>query len=182
MTARTGTGDTAQERDPQVFATVEEAIEIIRDGGMLIVVDDEDRENEGDFLMAAEKVTPRSGELHGGAWARAALFADGRRAAGRAGHPDDDQSHHGAVRHTHGGSHRRPRGHQHGHLGIRPRPDHPQVLRPDRQARRLRATRACVPATRCAWGRTAPRGTHRSRRRPRTAGGGCSPQASSARS
>jgi 3,4-dihydroxy 2-butanone 4-phosphate synthase/GTP cyclohydrolase II len=60
MTARTGTGDTTQERDPQVFATVEEAIEIIRNGGMLIVVDDEDRENEGDFLMAAEKVTPEA--------------------------------------------------------------------------------------------------------------------------
>jgi 3,4-dihydroxy 2-butanone 4-phosphate synthase/GTP cyclohydrolase II len=60
MTARTGTGDTAQERDPQVFATVEEAIEIVRNGGMLIVVDDEDRENEGDFLMAAEKVTPEA--------------------------------------------------------------------------------------------------------------------------
>ncbi|MCX7924913.1 MAG: bifunctional 3,4-dihydroxy-2-butanone-4-phosphate synthase/GTP cyclohydrolase II [Fimbriimonadales bacterium] len=48
------------ERDPQVFATVEEAVEVIRAGGMLIVVDDEDRENEGDFLMAAEKVTPEA--------------------------------------------------------------------------------------------------------------------------
>ena len=42
------------------FATVEEAIEEIRAGGMLIVVDDEDRENEGDFIMAAEKVTPEA--------------------------------------------------------------------------------------------------------------------------
>ncbi len=48
------------ERDPQLFASVEEAIAIIRAGGMLIVVDDEDRENEGDFLMAAEKVTPEA--------------------------------------------------------------------------------------------------------------------------
>lgn len=40
------------------FATVEEAIEEIRQGRMLIVVDDESRENEGDFVMAAEKVTP----------------------------------------------------------------------------------------------------------------------------
>ncbi|MCS7066321.1 MAG: 3,4-dihydroxy-2-butanone-4-phosphate synthase, partial [Fimbriimonadales bacterium] len=47
-------------RDPAVFATVDEAIEIIRNGGMLIVVDDEDRENEGDFVMAAEKVTPEA--------------------------------------------------------------------------------------------------------------------------
>ncbi len=53
-------GKASTERDPEVFATVEEAIEIIRNGGMLIVVDDEDRENEGDFVMAAEKVTPEA--------------------------------------------------------------------------------------------------------------------------
>ena len=40
------------------FATIDEAIEEIRAGRMLIVVDDEDRENEGDFVMAADKVTP----------------------------------------------------------------------------------------------------------------------------
>ena len=38
--------------------TIEEAIEDIRQGKIIIVVDDEDRENEGDFLAAAEKVTP----------------------------------------------------------------------------------------------------------------------------
>ena len=38
--------------------TIEEAIEDIRQGKVIIVVDDEDRENEGDFLSAAEKVTP----------------------------------------------------------------------------------------------------------------------------
>lgn len=38
--------------------TIEEAIEDIRNGKIIIVVDDEDRENEGDFLAAAEKVTP----------------------------------------------------------------------------------------------------------------------------
>lgn len=40
------------------FHTIPEAIEDIRKGRMLIVVDDEDRENEGDFLMAADKATP----------------------------------------------------------------------------------------------------------------------------
>ncbi len=40
------------------FDSIESAIEDIRAGKMVIVVDDEDRENEGDFLMAAEKVTP----------------------------------------------------------------------------------------------------------------------------
>lgn len=38
--------------------TIQEAIEDIRQGKVIIVVDDEDRENEGDFVAAAEKVTP----------------------------------------------------------------------------------------------------------------------------
>ncbi len=42
------------------FHTIPEAIEDIRDGKIIIVVDDEDRENEGDFLMAADKVTPEA--------------------------------------------------------------------------------------------------------------------------
>ncbi|MBN2076535.1 MAG: bifunctional 3,4-dihydroxy-2-butanone-4-phosphate synthase/GTP cyclohydrolase II [Dehalococcoidales bacterium] len=42
------------------LATIEEAIEDIRNGRFVIVVDDEDRENEGDFIMAAEKVTAES--------------------------------------------------------------------------------------------------------------------------
>ena len=40
--------------------TIDEAIEQIRRGGMVVVVDDEDRENEGDLIMAAEDVTPAS--------------------------------------------------------------------------------------------------------------------------
>lgn len=43
---------------PTQLNTIEEAIEDIRQGKVIIVVDDEDRENEGDFLAAAEKVTP----------------------------------------------------------------------------------------------------------------------------
>lgn len=41
-----------------VLNTIEEALNDIRDGKFVIVVDDEDRENEGDFICAAEKVTP----------------------------------------------------------------------------------------------------------------------------
>jgi 3,4-dihydroxy 2-butanone 4-phosphate synthase/GTP cyclohydrolase II len=40
------------------FAKIEDAIQAIRDGRMIIVVDDEDRENEGDLTIAAEKITP----------------------------------------------------------------------------------------------------------------------------
>ncbi|HBH01393.1 MAG TPA: bifunctional 3,4-dihydroxy-2-butanone-4-phosphate synthase/GTP cyclohydrolase II [Candidatus Rokubacteria bacterium] len=42
------------------FATVEEAIEEIRAGRVVVVVDDEDRENEGDLVMAADRVTPEA--------------------------------------------------------------------------------------------------------------------------
>jgi len=40
------------------FASIEEAVAAFRDGRMIIVVDDEDRENEGDLTVAAEKITP----------------------------------------------------------------------------------------------------------------------------
>jgi 3,4-dihydroxy 2-butanone 4-phosphate synthase/GTP cyclohydrolase II len=42
------------------FATIEEAIAEIQEGRMVIIVDDEDRENEGDLMIAAEKVTPEA--------------------------------------------------------------------------------------------------------------------------
>lgn len=42
------------------FNTIEEAIEDIKAGKMVVVIDDEDRENEGDLLMAADKVTPEA--------------------------------------------------------------------------------------------------------------------------
>ena len=42
------------------LSTIEEALEQLRNGGMVVVVDDEDRENEGDLIMAAEDVTAES--------------------------------------------------------------------------------------------------------------------------
>src|SRR5579862_2322206 len=45
------------------FSHIEDAIEDIRQGRVVIVVDDEDRENEGDFIMAAEKCTPEAMNL-----------------------------------------------------------------------------------------------------------------------
>src|SRR5207245_10478370 len=42
------------------FATVEEAAEIYRRGQFVIIVDDEDRENEGDLCIAADKITPEA--------------------------------------------------------------------------------------------------------------------------
>src|SRR4051794_32102122 len=42
------------------FATIEEAIEEVREGRMVVVVDDEDRENEGDLTIAAQFATPEA--------------------------------------------------------------------------------------------------------------------------
>src|SRR6201997_4140380 len=50
----------APEGCPGSFARIEEAIAAIRAGQMVIVADDEDRENEGDLTMAAEKITPEA--------------------------------------------------------------------------------------------------------------------------
>src|SRR5688572_19220369 len=47
-------------KQPSHFARIEDAIAAIRAGKMVIVVDDEDRENEGDLTIAAEKVTPEA--------------------------------------------------------------------------------------------------------------------------
>jgi 3,4-dihydroxy 2-butanone 4-phosphate synthase/GTP cyclohydrolase II len=47
-----------QKKPVSPFAPIDKAIEAFRDGRMLIVVDDEDRENEGDLTIAAEKITP----------------------------------------------------------------------------------------------------------------------------
>ena len=44
--------------DATQLSTIEEAIEEFKAGNLVIVVDDEDRENEGDFIIAAEKITP----------------------------------------------------------------------------------------------------------------------------
>lgn len=46
------------EENDIVLSTIEEAIEAIKKGELVIVVDDEDRENEGDFIAAAELITP----------------------------------------------------------------------------------------------------------------------------
>ena len=50
---------------PSCFARIEDAVAAIRAGKMVIVVDDEDRENEGDLTIAAEKCDARGDQLHG---------------------------------------------------------------------------------------------------------------------
>jgi 3,4-dihydroxy 2-butanone 4-phosphate synthase / GTP cyclohydrolase II len=55
-----GEGIQVSEDSRREFATIEEGVEEIRAGRILVVVDDEDRENEGDLVMAADKVTPEA--------------------------------------------------------------------------------------------------------------------------
>ena len=45
------------------FSTIEAAVERFRQGEFVIVIDDADRENEGDFIIAAEKITPEKVEV-----------------------------------------------------------------------------------------------------------------------
>ena len=58
---------------PIEFATVEEAVEELRQGRQIVLVDDEDRENEGDLALVAEKITPEADQFHGQVWPRADL-------------------------------------------------------------------------------------------------------------
>jgi 3,4-dihydroxy 2-butanone 4-phosphate synthase/GTP cyclohydrolase II len=51
---------TRRSRRKSPFASIEDAIKAIRNGEMIIVVDDEDRENEGDLTIAAQRVTPEA--------------------------------------------------------------------------------------------------------------------------
>ena len=55
--------------------SIEDAIEDIKAGKIIIVVDDENRENEGDFMAAAEKVTPEMINFMATPWQRTHLHA-----------------------------------------------------------------------------------------------------------
>ena len=71
------------------FAPIEDAIAAIRAGEMIIVVDDEDRENEGDLTIAAEKVTPEAINFMAKHGRGLICLPMTRRAARRARHPAD---------------------------------------------------------------------------------------------
>lgn len=54
---------------------IEDAIEDIKLGKLVIVVDDEDRENEGDFITSAKNVTPEDYQFYEPLWQRSYLHA-----------------------------------------------------------------------------------------------------------
>ena len=57
---KTKTLKLAARKSSSPFARIEDAVAAVRDGRMIIIVDDADRENEGDLMIAAEKVTPEA--------------------------------------------------------------------------------------------------------------------------
>ena len=70
-------------------ALSKKAIEDVRQGKMIVIVDDEDRENEGDLMIAAEKVTPETDQLYGSIRTRFDLFDAHRKEDPRARALDD---------------------------------------------------------------------------------------------
>ena len=58
---------------------IEEAIESIKRGEIIIVVDDENRENEGDFITAAETIDPSKNKFYGKIWKRSNLCTNVRK-------------------------------------------------------------------------------------------------------
>ncbi len=76
-------------REGPVFASIIEALAELRAGRMIVIVDDEDRENEGDVMIAAEMITARSHQLHGDARTRSDLPGHYRRESGFPGTEPD---------------------------------------------------------------------------------------------
>jgi hypothetical protein len=127
------------------FAKIEEALEALKRGEMLVIVDDEDRENEGDVMVAAQFVTPEKINFM-------AKEARGIICVPMTGERLDelgiklmvqtDTSGKGLRVHSLG---RRARGDQHGDVRVRSRPDDQNAHRPQDQALRSRPAGARLP-------------------------------------
>ena len=146
------------------FSTIPEAIEDIRAGRMVVVVDDEDRENEGDLTIAAEKVTPDVINFM-------ARYGRGLICLPMTGERLDELRIPLMVRDEQNDAKfgtafcvpdRGEAGHDHRHLRRRPRAHRAGGHRPDDAARRPGAARPHVPAARrwtaaCWCARARPR-------------------------
>ena len=155
------------------LTTIDDALRRIRRGEMVLVVDDEDRENEGDLTLAAEWVTAGRRQLHVALGARARVHAVRRHVARQARHRADGAAGPRRLRHR---VHRVDRPPQRG-LGHRRRRSraHDQALPRSRvPTRRFHPARSRVPAARPRGRRARAARSHRSRRRSR-ASPGCRP-------
>ena len=133
------------------FDSIPHAIQDFKEGKILIVVDDEDRENEGDFIMAAEMITPEKinfmakygrgmicTPIYGETVRRAGVGINGSRQYRTAWDPV----------HCH---YRCQTRHHYGHKRSRPSLDSPKDRRPGYSSQRLRPTRTHFSASCCGW-------------------------------
>ncbi len=124
------------------FATIEQAIEDIREGKMVVVCDDEDRENEGDLTMAAQFATPEAINFmakEGRGLICLSLTPERCDELGLDLMAAKNESPFETALHRLG---RGARGRHHGHLGARPRPHDPGGDRPREPARATSSSRA----------------------------------------
>ena len=160
---------TRSDRAP--LASVEELVADIRRGKMVILIDDEDRENEGDLTMAAEKVTPAAINFmakHG----RGSDLPHARGAEGPRPRPAaDGLGQHRALRDGLHGLHRGAPRRDHRHLGRGPRDHDPRGHRAGGPPGRPGAPRAHLPAQGGPRRRAAPRRPDRGLGRSRAPGG-----------
>ena len=151
------------------FSTVEEAIEDIRAGRMVVVCDDEDRENEGDLTMAAQFATPEAINFmakEGRGLICLALTPERCEELGLDLMAAKNESPFETAVHR---LDRGPRRRHDRHLGRRPRADDPGRDRPRDRAARPRPARPHLPAEGQARRRARAHGPDRGGRRPRAA-------------
>ena len=149
------------------LATIEEAIEEFRNGRFVIIIDDEDRENEGDLTHPGAVRDARGHQLHGEVRPRPDLRADDGGAARRAAHPDDGEPQRLATsaRRSPSASRRAPASPPASRAADRARTV--QVLiDPKTQAERPGDARPHVPAARARGRRPRPRRPDRGDGRP----------------
>ena len=150
------------------FSSIPDAIEDFKLGKMVVVVDDEDRENEGDLTIAAEKVTPDVINFMARYGRGLICLPDDRGAARRAADPPDGpgRAEQRQVRDRLLRADRGQAGHHHRHLRRRPGPDGSHRRRPEGRPRGPRPPRAHVPPAGRGRGRAPARRPDRGRGRP----------------
>ena len=166
------------------FATVEAAIEAIRNGEMLIVADDEDRENEGDLICAAELVTPEIVNFMAKQASGLICLALTPERIDQLELPLMGENNIDALRTAYTVTiDAAPQfGDDHGHQRAGPRHDDPRRGRPVERPERPPLRRARAAAARARGWRAAARRPHRGGGRSRAAGRPRTRRASSARS
>ena len=119
------TGAVAMEPGTEGFCTIEEALEELRQGRMIVLVDDEHRENEGDLVVAAEKATPEAINFMMRNACGMLCLAMSPAICDRLHLDTVPGANVDAAGHAVDAEHRRPHRHHHRHLGLRPRPHRP---------------------------------------------------------